>query len=66
MSRQEAVCLGTAILAGVAIGEYASIHQAVAELVGENAVLAPDKAIAASYRSNHRYKELRAVAVRQA
>ena len=67
LSRQEAVCLGTAILAGVAIGEYASIHQAVAELVGENAVLAPDKAIAASYRDQvARYKELRAVAVRQA
>lgn len=67
MRGQEAVCLGTAILAGVAIGEYASMKQAVEELVAENAVLAPDKALAASYRDQiKRYKELRAVAVRQA
>jgi len=67
MSRQEAVCLGTAILAGVAIGEYASLGQAVAEVVGERAVWAPDPAISASYREQaHRYRQLRSAAVEQA
>jgi xylulokinase len=66
MSRQEAVCLGTAILAGVAIGEYASISQAVAELVEESAVLDPDETVAASYRDQvKRYRQLRSAAVRQ-
>jgi ribulose kinase len=67
MSRQEAVCLGTAILAGVAIGEYASISQAVAELVEESAVLDPDETVAASYRDQvKRYRQLRSAAVQQA
>jgi len=66
MSRQEAVCLGTAILAGVAIGEYASIQQAVAGVVEENSVLHPDPAIAASYRcQTERYKQLRSTVVGQ-
>lgn len=60
MSRQEAVCFGTAILAGVATGEYASISQAVTELVRESAVLAPDARIAVAYRDQtKRYKQLR-------
>src|SRR5260370_32808657 len=64
MSRQEAVCLGTAILAGVAIGEYASISQAVAELVEESAVLDPDETMAASYRDQvKRYRQFRSAAV---
>jgi xylulokinase len=67
MSRQEAVCFGTAMLAGVAIGEYGSISQAVAGLVGESAVLAPDPALAASYQHQiKRYKQLRSAAVQQA
>jgi xylulokinase len=67
MSRQEAVCLGTAILAGVAIGEYASISQAVAELVQEGVVLDPDETMAASYRDQvKRYRQLRSAAVGQA
>jgi len=67
MSRQEAVCLGTAILAGVATGEYASIGQAVAAVVGESAVWAPNPAISASYREQAgRYRQLRAAAVEQA
>jgi xylulokinase len=67
MSRQEAVCLGTAILAGVAIGEYASIPQAVAAVVGESAVWAPNPAISASYREQaNRYRQLRSAAVEQA
>jgi len=66
MGTPEAVCLGTAILAGVAVGEYASIEQAVAALVKESAVVAPDHAICASYRDQiKRYKELRSAAVRQ-
>jgi len=67
MSRQEAVCLGTAILAGVAVGEYQSIGEAVAGLVGESAVWDPDPAIAASYRDQaDRYRQLRSAAVEQA
>jgi xylulokinase len=61
---QETVCLGTAILAGVAIGEYSSIPQAVEDLVGESAVLAPNQAMAESYRDQiARYKKLRSTVV---
>jgi len=64
MRQQEAVCLGTAILAGAAIGEYGSIGQAVAALVRESNVLVPDPEIAASYREQiERYKQLRSAAV---
>ncbi|HXW90045.1 MAG TPA: FGGY-family carbohydrate kinase [Terriglobales bacterium] len=67
MSRQEAVCLGTAILAGVAIGEYASFGQAVASVVGERTVCAPNPAMAASYRDQAgRYRQLRSAAVERA
>ncbi len=67
MSRQEAVCLGTAILAGVAIGEYASLRQAVAAVVRERAVWAPNPAIAASYRDQvDRYRQLRSAEVARA
>ena len=45
----EAVCLGGAILAGVAIGEYASISEAVRRVVREVAVVKPDLEIAAVY-----------------
>jgi len=64
MSQQESVCLGTAILAGVAIGEYASIAEAVAALVRESSVLAPDDVMAASYRDQiKQYERLRSAAV---
>jgi len=67
MSRQEAVCLGTAILAGVAVGEYASISRAVATLVKENAVVTPNEGIRASYSDQIKhYKDLRSAAVQQA
>ena len=67
MKRQEAVCLGTAILAGVAIGEYANIEQAVSRVVEADSVVHPDKALAASYSSQiKRYKQLRSVVVGQA
>jgi xylulokinase len=64
MKQQEAVCLGTAILAWVAIGEYSSIDQAVAALVGEDRVVAPDSTIAGSYQTlRAQYRQLRSVAV---
>jgi xylulokinase len=67
MSRQEAVCFGTAILAGVAVGEYASIGQAVATLVKESAEVIPNEGIRASYRDQIKhYKDLRSAAVQQA
>lgn len=66
MSQQEAVCLGTAILAGRAIGEYESIGEAVAALVEESAVLNPDKAVAASYCDQvKRYRQLRTASMPQ-
>lgn len=64
MSTQEAACLGTAILAGVAVGEYADIPQAVASIIKENRVVAPDPSICASYRHQlTRYRDLRSAAV---
>jgi len=66
MRRQEAVCLGTAMLAGIAVGEYADVNQAIAALVRESAVLVPDQAVSSSYRDQlARYKRLRAWAVEE-
>jgi len=45
----EAVCLGGAILAGVAVGEYGSISEAVDRVVREVAVVTPDSEIASAY-----------------
>jgi xylulokinase len=67
MRRQESVCLGTAILAGVAIGEYESIGQAVAALVEDSTTVAPNKELAIAYRGQlKRYRNLRSAAVQQA
>jgi xylulokinase len=67
MSTQEAVCLGSAILAGVAIGEYGSIPEAVDGLVREGNVLTPNDALRSSYREQlKRYKELRSTVVQRA
>jgi xylulokinase len=64
MKQQEAVCLGTAILAAVALGEYSSIEEAVAALVRESSVVAPDASVSASYRDQVRhYKRFRSVIV---
>ena len=49
MRSPEAVCLGGAILAGVATGEYQSITEAVGRVVREVAVVAPDPEIASAY-----------------
>jgi xylulokinase len=66
MRRQEAVCLGTAILAGVAIGEYASIDQAVAELIEESTTVEPNKEMAITYRDQVKhYRDLRSASVEQ-
>jgi len=45
----EAVCLGGAILAGVAAGEYGNIREAVDQVVREAAVVMPDPEIASAY-----------------
>jgi xylulokinase len=67
MSPQESVCFGTAILGGIAIGEYASFIQAVNSLVSESTVVQPDKELAANYQDQlARYKRLRCTAVAQA
>jgi xylulokinase len=56
----EAVCLGGAILAGVAIGEYASIPEAVNGMVSEAAVIAPELELASAYEEQlTRYRWLR-------
>ncbi len=49
MQCAEAVCLGGAILAGVASGEYGSLREGVGVVVRDVSVVLPDDAIAASY-----------------
>ncbi len=49
MKCPEAVCLGGAILAGVATGEYGSLKEAVELVVREVSVVSPNRAIAAAY-----------------
>jgi xylulokinase len=51
MRCQEAVCLGGAILAGVATGIYRDIPGAVAQMVQEVAVIEPDHRLASEYAS---------------
>jgi xylulokinase len=51
MQCSEAVCLGTAILAGVAIGKYRNIADAVAHVVKVAETIVPDHALAESYKS---------------
>jgi xylulokinase len=67
MKQEEAGCLGTAMLAGVAIGEYANAEQAVQALVREAAVIEPDERLIADYADQvRRYRQLRSLAVRTA
>ncbi|MGB0006047.1 MAG: FGGY-family carbohydrate kinase [Candidatus Sulfotelmatobacter sp.] len=49
MECSEAVCLGGAILAGVACGEYRTLREAVDLVVREVSVVLPDAKIAAAY-----------------
>ncbi|MGA9308698.1 MAG: FGGY-family carbohydrate kinase [Candidatus Sulfotelmatobacter sp.] len=60
MKSPEAVCLGGAILAGVATGEYGSLREAVEVVVHEVSVVSPDSAIAAAYAQQvKQYRRLR-------
>jgi xylulokinase len=60
MKCPEAVCLGGAILAGVASGEYGSLREAVDLVVRDVSVVSPDNAIAAAYaRQVKKYRQLR-------
>ena len=66
MTAQESVCLGTAILAGVAAGEYRDIAGAVDQVVHEASVVEPDAALAASYEEqSRRYRLLRSAMTTQ-
>ena len=47
----EAVCLGTAILAGVAVGKYGSFAKAVEQVVRVSETITPDASTAASYEA---------------
>jgi xylulokinase len=59
MRCQEAVCLGTAMLAGVAMGTYSSFEQAARQLVREESVVEPDPALASAYaRQAQQYRAL--------
>ena len=49
MKCPEAVCLGGAILAGVASGEYGSLREAVELVVRDVSAVSPDPAIAVAY-----------------
>lgn len=51
MRHPEAVCLGTAILAGVAAGKYSSYRQAVEKVVQVAETIIPDRAIAEAYKA---------------
>jgi xylulokinase len=50
MQCQEAVCLGTAILAGVSIGKYPSFEDAVEQVVRVSRTIAADESLTASYQ----------------
>lgn len=66
MREQESVCLGSAILAGVAIGEYASIEEAVNVLVLESTTIAPDPELTEIYPDQaERYRQLRSAMIQQ-
>jgi xylulokinase len=60
MKCSEAVCLGGAILAGVASGEYGSLREAVELVVRDVSEVAPDPALAAAYAQQAKqYRHLR-------
>jgi xylulokinase len=60
MECPEAVCLGGAILAGVASGEYGSFGEAVELVVRDVSVVSPDHSIAAAYpQQAKQYRRLR-------
>ena len=55
---QEAVCLGTAVLAGVANGKYTSYSQAVAQVVRSSETITPDLSLAQPYKAQRKNYEL--------
>lgn len=56
----EAVCLGSAILAGVAIGNYSTFAEAVNQVVRESTVLQPEPEVASNYTQQfQQYRRLR-------
>jgi xylulokinase len=60
MECPEAVCLGGAMLAGVASGEYTSLPEAVELVVRDVSAVSPDPATAAAYAQQARkYRQLR-------
>jgi xylulokinase len=60
MKCPEAVCLGGAIIAGVASGEYGSLREAVELVVRDVSAVSPDPAITAAYAQQARkYRQLR-------
>jgi xylulokinase len=60
MECPEAVCLGGAILAGVACGEYGSLREAVELVVRDVSTILPDGATAAAYAQQAKqYRHLR-------
>jgi len=60
MACPEAVCLGGAILAGVACGEYGSLREAVDLVVRDVSLISPDPAIATAYAQQlKQYRYLR-------
>ncbi len=61
MECPESVCLGGAILAGVASREYGSFREAVELVVREVSTISPDKAMAAAYLQQvKQYRHVRA------
>jgi xylulokinase len=67
MRRQQSVCLGTAILAWVAIGEYSRFSEAITALVEESTMVVPNMELAIAYRDQvTRYRQLRSTAIQQA
>ncbi|MGB7602492.1 MAG: FGGY-family carbohydrate kinase [Candidatus Sulfotelmatobacter sp.] len=60
MECPEAVCLGGAILAGVACGEYRNLREAMGLVVRDVSVVSPDPRIAAAYAQQvKQYRQLR-------
>jgi len=51
---QEAACLGTAILAGVAIGKYKDYSQAVEQVVRTSQTISPDPLLSKQYESQEK------------
>jgi ribulose kinase len=61
MGSTEAVCLGTAIVAGVAAGAYKDVGEAVAQVTHEVATVAPSQDVASGYAEQvKQYRAFRA------